>query len=39
MRKNKPNMNKTMIKKMIYQLLRGVDYCHSKRVIHRDLKP
>ena len=24
---------------MIYQLLRGVDYCHSKRVIHRDLKP
>jgi len=39
MRKNKRTMNKKTIKKMLYQLLRGVDYCHSKRIIHRDLKP
>lgn len=39
MRKNKRSMTKQGIKKMLYQLLRGVDYCHSKRVIHRDLKP
>lgn len=26
-------------KSIIYQLLLALDYCHSSRVIHRDLKP
>ena len=26
-------------KQIIYQLLLALDYCHSNRVIHRDLKP
>ena len=28
-----------MVKKFTYQLLDGVRYCHSHRVLHRDLKP
>ncbi|GAA5808355.1 negative regulator of the PHO system [Mucor flavus] len=28
-----------MIKSFMYQLLRGIAYCHENRVLHRDLKP
>lgn len=29
----------TTIKNFMHQLLQGVDFCHSNRVLHRDLKP
>lgn len=29
----------TTIKSFLYQLLRGIAYCHEHRVLHRDLKP
>eukprot|EP01123_Difflugia_compressa_P008397 TRINITY_DN2498_c1_g1_i1.p1 TRINITY_DN2498_c1_g1~~TRINITY_DN2498_c1_g1_i1.p1 ORF type:complete len:298 (-),score=41.06 TRINITY_DN2498_c1_g1_i1:126-1019(-) len=29
----------TKIKWFLYQLLKGVEYCHRRRVLHRDLKP
>lgn len=32
-------MNKILVKSYLYQLLRGIAYCHSHRVLHRDLKP
>jgi serine/threonine protein kinase len=28
-----------VIKSFMYQLLRGIDFCHQNRVLHRDLKP
>ena len=27
------------IQVLLYQLLRGISYCHDRRVLHRDLKP
>ena len=32
-------LNPAMIKSFIYQLLRGIEFCHSNMVMHRDLKP
>lgn len=32
-------LSEDKIKEIIYQLLLALDYCHSNRVIHRDLKP
>ncbi|XP_063265225.1 cyclin-dependent kinase 3 isoform X2 [Prinia subflava] len=29
----------SLVKNYLYQLLQGVSFCHSHRVIHRDLKP
>ena len=28
-----------MVKSFLYQILKGVDYIHKKKVLHRDLKP
>ncbi|XP_064633937.1 cyclin-dependent kinase 17-like isoform X3 [Lineus longissimus] len=32
-------MNMSNVKLFLYQLLRGLNYCHKRRVLHRDLKP
>jgi len=32
-------IDNTKIKWFLYQLLKGVEYCHKRRVLHRDLKP
>jgi len=28
-----------VIKRLMYQLIRGIEYCHRQRILHRDLKP
>jgi len=32
-------ISKTTMKSFLYQLLRGIAFCHEHRVLHRDLKP
>jgi len=38
-REKREYMEESELKKIIYQLLLGMSYCHSKGVLHRDLKP
>ena len=39
MQKNGAGLTSVQIKKIMYQLVSGLNYCHSRRIIHRDLKP
>jgi len=32
-------MDSTLVKSYLYQMLKGIEYCHSHRILHRDLKP
>eukprot|EP01112_Ceratiomyxa_fruticulosa_P023498 TRINITY_DN8_c0_g1_i1.p1 TRINITY_DN8_c0_g1~~TRINITY_DN8_c0_g1_i1.p1 ORF type:complete len:300 (-),score=58.10 TRINITY_DN8_c0_g1_i1:217-1116(-) len=34
-----PSVQPLLIKSYVYQLLRGIAFCHSHRILHRDLKP
>lgn len=36
--KNSP-LSPNQVKRIMYQLVVGLNYCHSRRIIHRDLKP
>jgi serine/threonine protein kinase len=33
------NLPRMLVKSYLYQLVRGIAFCHSHRVLHRDLKP
>ncbi|KAL1960111.1 hypothetical protein VTO42DRAFT_283 [Malbranchea cinnamomea] len=36
---NRLGLGEAMVKKFMSQLVQGIRYCHSHRVLHRDLKP
>lgn len=36
---NQGALDPMLVKNFMYQLLRGIAYCHENRVLHRDLKP
>ena len=36
---NKQPLDSKLVKSYLYQILDGLTYCHSKRILHRDLKP
>ena len=33
------SLSPMLVKSYLYQLLRGIEFCHAHRVLHRDLKP
>lgn len=33
------DMNSTLVRSYMYQIMNGLEYCHSHSIIHRDLKP
>lgn len=37
--KHPGGLNAFNVKLFLYQLLRGLGYCHERRILHRDLKP
>ena len=34
-----PNMNDMEIRFYLFELLRALDFCHSRGIMHRDVKP
>jgi serine/threonine protein kinase len=39
MERHPGGLNHSNIKLFLFQLLRGLAYCHKRRVLHRDVKP
>jgi len=37
--KRQQKVSGMLIKSYVFQLVRGVEFCHSRRILHRDLKP
>jgi len=39
LRKIKKEISPELVKSFVYQTIKGIDYCHAHRIMHRDLKP
>jgi len=37
-REGKP-LETMVVKTFLYQLVKGIEYCHRSKILHRDLKP